>query len=371
MEEGFEYLGLREFLSEVRQTVEEVFPRRFYLKAELSSVQARANGHCYLELCEQSEGAIVARARAVVWRSRYPAISSYFKEVTGSLPSAGMQVLMRVQASYSELYGLTLTVDEIEPEFTLGAAERLRRETVARLDKEGLLDRQRSLDFAVLPYRLAVISASDAAGFGDFCIHLQENAWGFKYDVCLFPATMQGDGAPGSIISALDSIGEEEGYDAVLLLRGGGSSLDLACFDDYELCKAIALFPVPVFTAIGHERDVHVADMVAFRSVKTPTALADLFLEATAAEDERLEQYSTRLRLAFLNKINTIFSRLDVLEARIRGADPRNVLGRGYVLPLDSRGRVVRKAETLSAGDELQIMFADGTALCQVKELKH
>ena len=368
MDENREYVSLSELLAGVREAVEEACPDKVWVRAELSSVQVRTNGHCYLELCEQGGegGGIVAKARAVIWRSRYQALASYFREATGGDLAPGIQVLLRVQAGYSELYGLTLTVDEIEPEFTLGAAELQRRKTLEKLEKEGLLDRQKGLEMPELPYRLAAISAPDAAGYGDFRRHLAENPCGFVFDVVLFEAAMQGENAPESIVDALECIETQGGFDAALILRGGGSSLDLACFDDYGLAFTIANFPLPVFTAIGHDRVFHVADMVAHAFVKTPTALADLFIDAFAAEDERISGFSTRLRLAFRSKISDLESRLDLLAQRIRGADPRTVLSRGYTLVTDPRGVVLKKAASLKKGDRLRVLFEDGRLDCTV-----
>ena len=357
-----EYIDLLELQTMLREELEVSFPERVWVRAEIASLQAKANGHCYLDLSQDEGGRTVAKAKAVIWRSRYLPLRAYFREATGGELAAGMEVLLRVQVNYSELYGLTLTVDEIEPRFTLGAAELQRRKTLEKLEAEGLLDRQQELELPLLPYRLAVISARDAAGYGDFRHHLEENAYGFVFEVELFEATMQGQEAPESIVDALERVEcAPEPFDAVLLMRGGGSALDLACFDDYGLCFAIANCPVPVYTAIGHDRDVHVADRVAFEAVKTPTALADRFIEAFAAEDERISSYSTRLRTAFLSKVAAMESRLDALGERIRRADPRNILSRGYSLITDTKGIVLKSARQLPPGTKLKIMFADGT----------
>lgn len=362
-------MTLGELLSEVREGVSDLFPERVWVKAEISSVGVKANGHCYMELCESDGGGgVVAKARAVVWRNRYFAIASYFREATGSDLKAGMTILAGVIVTYSELYGLSLTVEEIEPQFTLGEAELIRRKTIADLEKEGLLEKQKELAFPELPYRLAVISARDAAGFGDFKRHLSENEYGFAFEVDLFEATMQGETAPGSIVDALGRIEtSEKPFDAVLVMRGGGSALDLACFDDYGLCFTIANFPLPVFTAIGHDRDVHVADLVAFESVKTPTALADLFVEALAAEDERIAGFASRLKVAFATKIAAMESRVGMLAQRITGADPRNVLSRGYALVADEKGVVLKKAAGIRPGDRIKVMFEDGELNCKVE----
>lgn len=363
-----ETLTLGELLSEVREGVSDLFPERVWVRAEISSVGVKANGHCYMELCESDGVGVVARARAVIWRNRYYALACYFREATGSDLKAGMTILAGVIVSYSELYGLSLTVEEIEPQFTLGEAELQRRRTIAELEKEGLLEKQKELEFPGLPYRLAVISARDAAGFGDFKRHLSENEYGFAFEVELFEAAMQGETAPASIVDALGEIETAaEPFDAVLIMRGGGSALDLACFDDYGLCFTIANFRLPVFTAIGHDRDVHVADLVAFESVKTPTALADLFVDALAAEDERISGFATRLKVAFATKIAAMESRVELLAQRIRGADPRNVLSRGYALVADGRGMVLKKAAGLKPGDRIRVMFEDGEVNCKVE----
>lgn len=357
-----EYLELLELQERMKEGVEGLFPHRLWVKAEISSVQLKANGHCYLDLSQNDGTGVVAKARAVIWRNRYFTISAALDKAGIPELKAGMTILADVQVSYSELYGLTLTIDGIEPQFTLGEAELNRRRTIAKLTEEGLMDRQKGLLLPDLPYALAVISASSAAGFGDFCRHLGGNEYGFVFKVDLFEATMQGQNAPGSVCDALDRI-QNSGvhYDAVLIMRGGGSALDLACFDDYSMCFAIANCSIPVFTAIGHERDFHVVDMVAHTFVKTPTALADEFIGCYLAEDERLSSYSTRLRLAFAGKLSAMESILERYEARIRSANPRSILARGYSLVTDCNGVVLKKAAGISGGDTLKVIFADGS----------
>ena len=356
-----DWLDLFELQQQMREGIEQIFPGKLWVKAEIASVQVKANGHCYLDLSQSDGGTEIAKAKADIWRSRYIPVICYFKETTGEELKPGMEVLARVVVSYSELYGLSLTIDELEPRFTMGAAELQRRQTIEQLEKDGLIDRQKSLEPSRLPYRLAVVSARDAAGFGDFQRHLKENEFGFSFDVQLFEAAMQGVSAPESICDALARIEtEEDAYDAILIMRGGGSALDLACFDDYGLCLAIANCSVPVYTAIGHDKDHHVADMVAYDFVKTPTALADRFIDALAAEDELIASYSTRLRLAFSSRISEMTARVDMLAARIKAADPRNVLARGYTLVTDAGGVVLKSAAGLSAGDRINVLFEDG-----------
>ena len=384
-----DYLELYELQQIIREGVEEAVPGPVRVRAEVASIQQRGNGHCYMELSQSGLSGPVAKVRAVIWRSNASALLSKFAAATGAPLQPGVAVIFEVLVNYSELYGLTLVVSDLDVEHTLGEAELRRRETIERLEKEELIDLQKELAIPDVPYSLAVISAPDAAGYGDFRRHLLENEYGFAFDVRLFEATMQGEGAPASIIEAMERI-TESGFaaDAVLILRGGGSTLDLACFDDYDLCAAIARFPVPVFTAIGHDRDNHIADLVACDSVKTPTALADLFISAVAQEDERIQDFAHRLRMGLLasvsaaeaaldrrlriislaisGKISVEEQKLSELQSRILTFNPRKLLESGYTLVTDASGRLLKSVRGLKSGDTLDVRFPDGTVNCTV-----
>ena len=346
-----------------------------------------------MELSQSDGNGLIAKASAIIWSSKYRFIAPYFESVTGSPLTEGMVVLVEVQVNYSQLYGLSLIINDIDPEYSVGVKELERQKTIERLQKEGLMGLQKELQLPLLPYRLAVISAEDAAGYRDFMRHVEENPYGFRLDISLYPALMQGADCPSSIIAAMDAVMEDaDGYDAVLILRGGGAKLDLACYDDYSLAAVIAQYPLPVLTAIGHDQDYHVCDMVAHEFVKTPTALADFIIGIYETEDERLSSLQTRMSLAFSNKIyaaesalNSLQARvkggfalkiaameaaLNVLEARFKAADPRVILERGYALAVDAEGVVVKGAAGHCAGDKVSVMFADGTLDCTVDSVK-
>ena len=334
-----QHIDLFGLQSRLKQGIDSLFPNRIWVKAEVSAVKARNGGHCYLELSQSDSNGLVAKASAIIWSSKYRIIAPYFQSVTGSPIQEGMVVLVEVQVNYSELYGLSLIINDIDPEFSLGVKELERQKTIERLQKEGLMDLQKGLQLPLLPYKIAVISAEDAAGYRDFVRHIAENPYGFTYDLTLFPALMQGAECPRSIISALDSVLEDcDQWDAVLVLRGGGSKLDLACFDDYDLAAVIAQYPLPVLTAIGHDQDFHVCDMVAHEYVKTPTALADFILSFYEDEDARLSSYQTRMKLAFAGRISLMESVIDRLSARIRGGFAMKIAsGESLVSLLEAR----------------------------------
>ena len=388
-----EYIDLFELQSRLKQGIESLFPKRLWVKAEVSAVKARSGGHCYLELSQSDSNGLVAKSSAIIWSSKYRFIAPYFESVTGSPIQEGMVILAEVQVNYSQLYGLSLIINDVDPEFSLGLKELERQKTIERLQQEGLMDLQKGLQLPVLPFNVAVISAEDAAGYRDFVRHLAENPYGFTLNCVLFPALMQGADCPQSIISALDAVIETGcEWDAVLILRGGGAKLDLACFDDYELAAVIAQYPLPVLTAIGHDQDFHVCDMVAHEFVKTPTALADYLLGMYEAEDERISSLQTRMHLAFSNKIYAAESALNMLQARVKGgfnmkianmeaalkvletriqaADPRRILERGYALAVDSNGVVVKSVSGKEKGDRISMLFPDGTLDCIIDAVR-
>ena len=391
-----DYLELTELLARVKEGVEDAFPDRYWVKAEIGSWSPRANGHCYLNLTQSDRGKPVADIRAMIWKWNYPMLKTFFEQETGQTLQAGLTVLVRVQVSFSEmfgmsLFGMSLFIDDIDPAFTVGEQALAKKKAIEKLTAGGYLEMQQELALPRLPYRLAVITSKTAAGYGDFRRHLLENEAGYAFRLDLYEALMQGEQAPASIIAALAEA-QEHPCDAILILRGGGSEMDLACFDDYDLAVAIATCAAPVVTAIGHDRDFHIADLVANRSVKTPTALADLFLDAYAAEDALLDDLQARVRRAVADRLNGMARKVDSLaqrlrfaagaridraraaldlkEALIKASDPRKILSMGYALVTGGDGKVLKSAAPVAAGDRIGVRFADGTITAVVHEVK-
>lgn len=386
-----DYLELKELLARVKEGVEDAFPGRYWVKAEIGSWSPKANGHCYLTLTQSDRGKPVADIRAMIWKWNYPQLKAFFEQETGQPLQAGITVLVRVQVSFSEMFGISLFIDDIDPAFTVGEQALAKKKAIEKLTAGGYLDMQQELALPRLPYHLAVITSKTAAGYGDFRRHLLENEAGYAFRLDLYEALMQGEQAPASIISALLEA-QEQPCDAILILRGGGSEMDLACFDDYDLAVAIATCPAPVVTAIGHDRDFHIADLVANRSVKTPTALADLFLDAYAAEDALLDDLQSRVRRAVADRVNAMVRKVDSLaqrlrfaagaridraraaldlkEALIKASDPRKILSMGYALVTGRDGKVLKSVAPVAAGDRIGVRFADGTISAVVHEVK-
>ena len=377
-------IGLLALQERVKNALDAQFSESLWLRSEISELKQHPSGHCYLTLVEKdaNSNALLARASAVAWASSWRMIRPYFETQTGRSPAPGMQVLIRVQVSYSTLYGLSLVIYDIDPSFTVGELELARQRTLARLEAEGMFGMNGQLELPLLPRRLAVITSETAAGWRDFQRQLAGNEFGFQFQLRLFPALMQGDGAPESIIAALDAIALEEGaFDAVLILRGGGGAMDLVCFDDYELAVNVAQFPLPVLTAIGHDHDYHIIDRVAHTQLKTPTALADWLLDRFAAELWQLDTLVQRLHLAVrthalsqtgaldalaLRMLHAVQNRhaeaqhqLDRLAQRLDAVDPQRALERGFLLALKD-GRRADRAAAFSPGDRLTLLFRDG-----------
>lgn len=288
-------------LSELNKTIASLVmsspaTQNVWVVAELSDVAVRG-GHCYMELLEKDErGQQLAKARGVIWANNYRRIDANFFVATGQRFASGIKVMLRVSASMHPLYGLSLVVSDVNPDYTMGDLLRRRREIIQRLTEEGVIEMNRSLEWPDHIWRIAVVSAPGAAGYGDFLDQLLRNPSGLRFNVRLFSAIMQGERAPSSVISALETIALEcEQWDCVVIIRGGGATSDLQAFEDYELAAAVAQFPLPVIIGIGHERDVTVLDSVAKMRVKTPTAAAEWLVGEAESQLALLHRYATTI----------------------------------------------------------------------------
>ena len=280
----------------VRATVESRFRDPLWISAEISELKVNRSGHCYLNLVEKgaTDGAPRAEARAVIWKSSYLPMASMFEAATGATLRAGLRVLVRVVVTYHEIYGFSLQIIDIDPRYTLGEIERRRRETIARLQQDGVWDMNRELELPRPTLRIAIVSSDTAAGYQDFMNELGRST--YRFQTTLFRSLMQGDAAEESIVAALRDIAQrEEDFDVVAIIRGGGSTSDLALFDSYLIASYVAQFPLPIFSGIGHDKDVSVVDMVAHTSLKTPTAVATKLVEMADYEMTLVENFATEI----------------------------------------------------------------------------
>ena len=269
-------LSLRQLNQLVASLVQRPETQNVWVTAELLDVAVRG-GHCYMELLEKDErGLQVAKARGMIWASQFPRIDAEFRAATGQNFATGLKVMLRVSATMHPVYGFSLTINAVNPSYTLGDMMQRRREIIERLKKEGIIDMNRQLEWPLVPQRIAVISSASAAGYGDFMNQLYTNPSRLRFVTRLYPAIMQGNNAPRSIIAALEQVAADmDMWDGVVILRGGGATSDLQAFEDYELAANVAQFPLPVAIGIGHERDITVLDWVANKRLKTPTAVAE------------------------------------------------------------------------------------------------
>lgn len=293
-----EKLSLTELQLIIKDSLYLALPDMYWVIAEISEIRENYNGHCYLELVEKhpDEISIRSRVKAVIWSSRFRFLKSFFENSTGESLREGLKILIRVKIEYHELYGLSLVINDIDPAFTIGEMALKRQQILKKLEEEGVLTMNKDLDFPVVPQRIAVISSRNAAGYTDFLKHLMENSYGYVFYTVLIETPMQGNETEGGVIKALEKIASHlEKFDLAVIIRGGGSQTDLSWFDNYNIAYYITQFPLPVITGIGHEKDLSVTDIVAFRSLKTPTAVADYLIECMNNADIRLIEMSKEI----------------------------------------------------------------------------
>ena len=313
-----QHITLLELNRLVREVIECEMPNEYWVEAELSECR-ESRGHCYMELVQYDEDRAatpLARASAKCWASKWMLIRPGFERTTGQRLHAGMKVLLKVYAQFHEAFGFSWIVTDIDPTYTLGDMARKRQEIIRQLKAEGVFDLQKELRLPLFCQHIAVISSETAAGYGDFCNQLADNSYGFRFETRLFPATMQGEGVEQSIIAALERIytaTQEDGFDAVVIIRGGGATSDMSGFDTLALAENVANFPLPIITGIGHDRDESILDMVSHTRVKTPTAAAAFLIDHLKTVLDAINDAQDRLAGYTQQKLSVLKAQLSAI----------------------------------------------------------
>jgi exodeoxyribonuclease VII large subunit len=294
-----EKLSLTELQLIIRDSLYLALPDMYWVIAEISEIKENNAGHCYLELIEKhpDEKNVRARAKAIIWSNRYRFLKSFFENITGESLREGLKILVKTKVEYHELYGLSLVISDIDPAFTIGEMAMKRQLVIKKLEQEGVFSMNKELDFSIVPHRIAIISSKNAAGYSDFINQLTGNSFGYVFYTALIETAMQGTDTEQGVISALDKIAANSYlFDLVVIIRGGGSQSDLSWFDSYNIAYHVTQFPLPVITGIGHDKDMSVTDMVAYKSLKTPTAVADFLIDCMAVAENHLIEMSSEIK---------------------------------------------------------------------------
>ena len=303
---------LQQVVRSIKKTLEDRYTQNYWVKAEMHKLNRYPSGHAFPELVQKDENKIVAQITGTIWKQQLERINTKFIEVVKEPLREGTTLLLLVKINYSETFGLGLQILDIDPSYSLGELQKQREETLRKLAKEGLLNLNQKLHFPLLPKRVAIISADSSKGLSDFLQVLQENEKSYFIFTHLFNAYLQGDVAVQSIISALKKIKRvKDHFDIVIIVRGGGAEVGMTCYNNYDLCKAIAEFPLPVLTGIGHSTNLNVAEMVSFRNEITPTKLAEFLLQTFREfeqETKRLNREMIAHSLQLIDKTKQDFN---------------------------------------------------------------
>ncbi|NQD71775.1 exodeoxyribonuclease VII large subunit [Sphingobacterium shayense] len=405
--------SLLEVSRSVQKTIADRYKSLYWIKAEMNKLNVyNHSGHCYPELVEKKEGKIVAEMRSVLWKTDYQRINQQFKKILNEPLRDGITILFQAAITYDPLFGFSLKIVDIDPTFVLGELEKEKRESIAKLLAEGVYDANKNLPFPLVPKRLALISVETSKGFSDFFQIIKNNPWGYKFQSTLYPALLQGDKSIPSIIKQLTVIAENiEDYDVVAIIRGGGGEVGLSSYNNFLLAKAIATFPIPVLTGIGHSTNLTVSEMVAFKSAITPSELADFLIQRFHQFALPIEESQRRIRLATLslfarekqqlshlsrsiswsgktslthaeNKLNILKSNLNLfsrqtikntkidlknIERLLQIADPQQLLQRGFSITRIN-GKAITSFNEVADGDEIETLLFQGTLHSRVSK---
>ena len=308
--------SLKQVVSSIRKTIEERYAQTYWMKAEIYKFNRFPSGHAFPEIVQRENDKIVAQLSGTIWKQNYERINQQFVEVVKEPLKDGSNLLMQVKITFNELYGLSLQIIDIDPSFSLGEVQKQREETLKRLQKEGILNCNQQLPFPLLPKRIAVISADSSKGLSDFMEVLINNEEGYSFFTFLFNAYLQGDQAVDSIIQTLEKIKKvRQHFDLVVIVRGGGAEVGMTCYNHYELCKAIATFPLPILTGIGHSTNLNVAEMIAYRNAITPTKLAEFLIQTFREFDQEIRYGQQVVRT---KSIDVLFNANQQLDALLR-----------------------------------------------------
>ncbi|WP_343635070.1 exodeoxyribonuclease VII large subunit [Fluviicola sp.] len=294
--ESPQHFTLKQVAESIRKTIAERYSRTYWVTAEMHKLNQTRKGHCYPELVQKEDESIVVEMRGTIWKQHFERIQQKFFEIVKEPLHDGMELLFHVKITYHPLYNIGLEIIDIDPNYTLGALQRERQETLERLNREGILNANQDLEMALVPKRLAIISQADSKGYSDFVTLLNGHPKRYHFSTFLFEATLQGDAAITSIQNQLKRIEKiKHHFDAVVIIRGGGGEIGMHCYNNYELSKAIATFPLPVLTGIGHSTNLTVCEMIAFRNGITPSDMAYFLLRIFEELDEPLDEILVKL----------------------------------------------------------------------------
>ena len=355
-----EKVSLTELQLIIRDSLYLALPDYYWVMAEISELKENSAGHCYLELIEKNsdERNVKARVRAIIWSTRYRFLKAFFENGTGETLHEGLKILVKTKVEYHELYGLSLIISDIDTAFTIGEMALKRQLVIKKLEQEGVFSMNKDLKIPILPQRIAVISSKNAAGYSDFVKHLKSNNSGYTFYTALIESSLQGSETEQGVINALDRIAlNSQLFDIVVIIRGGGSQSDLSWFDSYNIAYHVTQFPLPVITGIGHDKDISVTDMVANRSLKTPTAVADFLIESVSGTENEIIGMITEIidtsRIIIeknRNRIETSGIKLLPL-ARLMISDVKEHLS-SKIIEINNRGKELIFAATITPANQ-------------------
>lgn len=374
---------LFEVMQSIQRTIISRYGSTFWVKADMIKLNHYIHsGHCYPDLVEKKNDRTIAQARAIIWKSDYEKINKKFIEITKEPLKDGISIFFLARIGFDPVYNLSITILDIDPVVTLGQLEKERLETINKLKTEKLFNKNKGLTLPLLPQRLAIISVETSKGYSDFMNIINQESDKYKIFTYLFPSLLQGDNAIESLIQALETVERlKHHFDCVLIIRGGGGDIGLSCYNDYELSKTIANFPIPVLTGIGHSTNETVSEMVSCKNTITPTELADFILnhfrefekriiaskdkiiyfsnKIIELENKHIDNIIQKLRIGINNNFITQEKELESLEKYINILNPVNQLKRGYTITYKD-GEIIKDKNELKKSDRITTHFYNG-----------
>ncbi|MCX2837775.1 exodeoxyribonuclease VII large subunit [Salinimicrobium sp. MT39] len=403
-------------LSKLTEAIENVInshcSKVVWVKAEIVKLNHYPHtGHCYPDLVEKKDGKIIAELRGNIWKSNFDLINNKFRNVLNEDLRDDMTVVVQATVTFHSVYGLALNILDIDPEYTLGELAKQRAEAIKKLIAEDIFDANKQQPLPQLPKTIAIISVNSSKGYQDFINVIENNPWGYQFQYKLFPAILQGERAVTTITAQLEKIKHHKKlFDAVAIIRGGGGEIGLSCYDNYQLAKKIAQFPIPVLTGIGHSTNETVSELVSYKSFITPTKIAEFLLQEfhnfSQPLRENIQKIIAGANLLFerqetqLSRVSTSFgflanrivdreknrlasfrqtitseskavikyeaANLKNITTSVELLSPKNIMKRGFSITRKN-GKIVTNSAAVAPGDLVETEFFEGKASAEIK----
>ena len=360
-------IKLSELINKIDDTIKNRFNgQTFWIKADITDVKKQPDKRwCFLKFVEKEGSLITTEIKGVFWANTYHNVERFEKE-TQQIFASGIEITCNVRVRFHKRYGIDLEVLSIDYAYAIGKLELERKQTLEKLVKENptiklLLNgnfstKNNQSNLPMVFQTIALITAPNSDGQRDFNKVVDKNKYGYAFSIIPFLTTVQGDSASQLILKQLKLIeASDRKFDIVVIVRGGGSDIDFKSFNDYELAKAVAMFPIPILTGIGHDRNTSIVDLMC-RQHKTPTEVGTFIIDNNMNFEAEVEVLKERFFQRVDELLDDAKDELTSIKQRVKNLHPSTILKKGFaIIKID--GKIITDPKEIKLNSALETIM--------------